>query len=135
MSTKPRAAWYAASNSRGGRSFSAGRSAARHAHAAPQYRRAALVDPVALGCVGPNHSLLEYEAAVEAPFAGLDHAIGFLRKFIEGKSLDRAHRQMAALRSVDLMLHLDLHCRNLVGLADDLHSQSRLVDKGIQRQH
>ena len=49
------------------------------------------VGPVELGRVGRNDSLLEHEATVEAPFAGLDHAIGFLRKFIEGKSLDRAH--------------------------------------------
>jgi len=48
-----------------------------------------LVDPLEL--VGRNNAFLENEAAVEAPFAGLDHAIGFLRKFIEGKSLDRAH--------------------------------------------
>src|SRR3981189_3460849 len=91
-------------------------------------------EPVELGRVGRNDSLLEHEAAVEAAFAGLDHAIGFLREFIEGKSIDRAHWQSAALRSVDLALHLDLHGRNLVGLADDLHSQSGLVDKGIERQ-
>ena len=51
----------------------------------------ALLILLSLGGVGPDHSLLEHEAAVEAPFAGLDHAIGFLREFIEGKSLDRAH--------------------------------------------
>src|SRR5437764_5857713 len=68
-----------------------------------------------LGGVGRDHSLLEDEAAVEAPFAGLDHAIRFLGAFIEGKSLDRTHRRRAALRSVDLGLHLNLHGRNLVG--------------------
>ncbi len=102
--------------------------------AAPQYRRAGRVDPVELGRVGRDDTLLEYEAAIEAPFTGLDHAIGFLREFIEVKSLDRAHWQRAALSSVDLTLHLDLHGRNLVGLADDLHSQGRLVDEGIERQ-
>jgi hypothetical protein len=60
-------------------------------HVAPQDRRAGLVYPLELGRIGRNDSLLEHEAAVEAPFAGLDHAIGFLREFIEGKSLDRAH--------------------------------------------
>jgi hypothetical protein len=49
-------------------------------------------DPIELGRVGRNDSLLQHKAAVEAPFAGLDHAIGFLRALIEGKSLDRAHR-------------------------------------------
>jgi hypothetical protein len=64
---------------------------ALQASAVPQDRREALVDPLELGRVGRNDSLLKHEAAVEAPFAGLDHAIGFLREFIEGKSLDRAH--------------------------------------------
>ncbi len=61
-------------------------------------------------------------------------SLGGLREFIEGESLDRAHGQRAALRSVDLTLHLDLHRKNLIGLADDLHSQSGLVDKRIERQ-
>jgi hypothetical protein len=64
---------------------------ASQARAAPQDRRAGLVDPVELGRVGRDDSLFEQEAAVEAPLTGLDHAIGFLREFIEGKSLDRAH--------------------------------------------
>src|SRR3979490_2891104 len=93
-----------------------------------QQPRLMSTNPVELGRVGRDDSLLEHEAAVEAPFAGLDHAIGFFREFIEGKSLDRAHGQRAALRSVDLTLHLDLHRKNLIGLADDLHSQSGLVD-------
>src|SRR5260370_40731700 len=96
--------------------------------------RSGLVDPFELSRVGRNDSLLEHEAAVEAPFAGLDHAIGFLREFIEGKSLDRAHWQRAALRSVDLTLHLDLHRKNLVRFADALHSQNGLVDEGLDRQ-
>src|SRR6202035_3222261 len=91
------------------------------------------MDRTESGRVRSDDSLLEHEAAVEAPFAGLDDAIGFFREFVEGHSLDRAHRQRAALRSVDLTLHLDLHGRNLVGLADDFHSQSGLVDKGIER--
>src|SRR6266446_4976960 len=117
------------------RSFSARRNAVR----CKRMRRCkiggrALLILLSLVRVGPDHSLLEHEATVEAPFAGLDHAIGFLREFIEGKSLDRAHWQRAALRGVDLTLHLDLHRKDLIGLADDLHSQSGLVDKGIERQ-
>src|SRR5262249_25891331 len=46
---------------------------------------------VALNRVGRNHAFLEDEAAIETPFAGLDHAIGFFRKLIEGKSLDGSH--------------------------------------------
>jgi hypothetical protein len=53
--------------------------------------RSGLVDPFELSRVGRNDTLLEDEAAIEATFAGLDHAIGLLREFIEGKSLDRAH--------------------------------------------
>jgi hypothetical protein len=53
--------------------------------------RSALVDPFELSRVGRDDTFLENEAAVETSFAGLDHAIGFLREFIEGKSLDRAH--------------------------------------------
>src|SRR5882724_6693960 len=126
MSTNPRAAWYPGIELSRREIILCGKE-----RAAPQYWRAALVDPVALGWVRPNHSFLEHEAAVEAPFAGLDHAIGIPGEFVEGKTLDSAHRQMAALRSVDLMLHLGLHGRDLVGFADDFHSQSGLVDKGI----
>jgi hypothetical protein len=53
--------------------------------------RSGLVDPFELSRVGRNDTLLEDEAAIEATFAGLDHAIGLLREFIEGKSLDRPH--------------------------------------------
>jgi hypothetical protein len=87
-----------------------------------------------LSRVGRNDTFLEDEAAIEATFAGLYHAIGFFREFIEGKSLDRTHWRRAALRSVDLGLHVDLHGWNLIGLADDFHSQSGLVDKGIEWQ-
>jgi hypothetical protein len=57
---------------------------ALQARAMPQNRPARLVDPVELGRVGRDDSLFEHEAAVEAPFTGLDHAIGFLREFVEG---------------------------------------------------
>lgn len=53
--------------------------------------RSGLVDPFELSRVGRDDTFLEDEAAIEATFAGLDHAIGLLREFIEGKSLDRAH--------------------------------------------
>jgi hypothetical protein len=96
--------------------------------------RSGLVDPFELSRVGRNDTFLEDEAAIEATFAGLYHAIGFFREFIEGKSLDRTHWRRAALRSVDLGLHVDLHGWNLIGLADDFHSQSGLVDKGIEWQ-
>jgi hypothetical protein len=97
--------------------------------------RSALVDPFELSRVGRNDTFLEDEAAIEATFAGLYRAIRFLREFIECKSLDRTHWRRAALHSVDLGLHLDLHGWNLIGLADDFHSQSGLVDKGIKWQH
>jgi hypothetical protein len=97
--------------------------------------RSGLADPFELSRVRRNDSFLEDEAAIEATFAGLYHAIRSLREFIEGKSLDRTHWRRAALRSVDLGLHLDLHGWNLIGLADDFHSQSGLVDKGIEWQH
>src|SRR6266478_756491 len=93
--------------------------------------RSGLVDPFELSRVGRNDTFLEDEAAIEATFAGLYHAIGFLREFIEGKSLDRTHWRRAALRSVDFGLHLDLHGWNLIGLADDFHSQSGLVGREI----
>ena len=54
-------------------------------------RRSGLVDPFELSRVGRNDTFLEDEAAIEATFAGLYHAIGFLRELIEGKSLDRTH--------------------------------------------
>src|ERR1700739_3906508 len=81
-----------------------------------------------------NDPFLEDEAAVEAAFAGLNDTVGFFREFIECKSLDRAHRKGPPLGGIDLPLHLDLDWRNLVGLANDLHPECGLVDKGIQRQ-
>src|ERR1700737_4260346 len=100
-----------------------------------QQPRLMSTNPVELGRVVRDDSLLEHEATVEAPFAGLDHAIGFLREVIEGKSLDRAHRRSVPLRRVDLTLHLALHRGYLIRLVDDLHSQGGLVDKGIERQN
>src|SRR5260370_38387338 len=135
MSTNPEASVAPGMALPARRSFSARRSAARRKRMwRCKVGGRALLIFLSLGRVGPDPFLLEHEAAVEAPFAGLDHAIGFLREFIEGKSLDRAHWQRAALRSVDLTLHLDLHRKNLIGLADDLHSQSGLVDQRIERQ-
>src|SRR6266705_1907820 len=96
--------------------------------------RSGVVDPFELGRVRRNDTFLEDEAAIEATFAGLYHAIRSLREFIEGESLDRTHWRSVALRSVDLGLHLDLYGGNLIGLADDFHSQSGLVDKGIEWQ-
>src|SRR6266700_6987143 len=96
--------------------------------------RSGLADPFELSRVRRNDTFLEDEAAIEATFAGLYHAIRSLREFIEGKSLDRTHWRRAALRSVDLGLHLDLHGWNFIGLADDFHSQCGLVDKGIEWQ-
>src|SRR5258708_27133763 len=78
---------------------------------------------VGLSRVRRNDAFLEDEAAIEATFAGLYHAIRSLREFIEGKSLDRTHWRWVALRSVDLGLHLDLDGSNLIGLADDFHAR------------
>ena len=81
---------------------------------------------------GAIDALLEDEAAVETPLAGLDDAIGFPRQVVEGEALDRAHRPGAPLRRVDLFLHLRLHRGDFVGLADDLHPQRRLLDESVE---
>src|SRR5579883_3560006 len=82
-----------------------------------------------------DDALLEHKTAVEAALAGLDDAIGLLRQIVKSKALDRSHWKRSPLRCIDLLLHLGLDGRNLIRLADDLHSKRRLVDKGIQRQH
>ena len=55
--------------------FSEKERGALQARAVPQDRQAALVDAVELGRVGRNDTLLEHQAAAEAPFAGKRLAI------------------------------------------------------------
>src|SRR6266568_6332944 len=69
-----------------------------------------------------DHAFLKDEAAVEAPFPGLDHAVGFFCELVEGKPFDCAHRQRASLRCIDFDLHVALYVRDFAGLADDLHA-------------
>src|SRR5437762_2393644 len=85
--------------------------------------------------IGRDDALLEDEAAIEAPLAGLDHAIGLLRHLVESHALDRAHRPRTPFGGIDLLLDLGLDRRDLVGLAYHLHAPRRLVDKSIERHH
>src|SRR5690348_3194906 len=82
-----------------------------------------------------DDALLEDEAAVEAPLAGLDHAIGLLREVVEGEALDRAHRHRLAFSGVDRPLHLGLDRRHLVRRVDDLHPERRVLDEAVERHH
>src|SRR6185312_8428187 len=85
--------------------------------------------------LGPDDTLLENKAAIEATLTRLDDAIGLLREIIESKSLDTAHGRGTALSRIDLGLNLALNRRNFVGLAHDFHPQGRRVDKRVERQY
>src|SRR5215510_4866154 len=77
-----------------------------------------------------DHALGEDEAAIEAALAARDHAIGLLGVLVEGHALDSHHGPGLALGTVDLLLHLLLHQRDLRRLADHLHARRRIVDEG-----
>ena len=73
-----------------------------------------------------NNALCQDEAAIEAPLAGLDHAIGLLRLLVEGETLDGLQRPVLALGLVDRCLHFLLHIRQVVGRADNFHPLGRV---------
>src|SRR5262245_50920111 len=82
-----------------------------------------------------DHALGEDEAAIEAPLAAGDHAIGLLGMLVEGHALDRHHWPGLAFGAVDLLLHLLLHLRDLLRLAHHLHARRRIVDEAVERHH
>ena len=88
-----------------------------------------------LNLVRRDDALLEDEAAVEAPLAGLDDAIGLLGEVVEGEALDRPHRPRLPFRRIDLLLHLGGDRQDLGRLADDFHAQRRLLDERVERHH
>src|SRR5690606_11022600 len=78
-----------------------------------------------------DDALAEGKAAVEPALARLDDAVGVLCPLVEGEALNADHRPVATFGSVDLLLDLVLHRRDLAWSADDLHAGGSVVDETV----
>ena len=82
-----------------------------------------------------DDALLEDEATVKAPLTGGDNRESALCALIEGEALNAKHRYVLACRTIDGLLHLALHRRHSVRVADHFHAARRIGNERVERHH